>query len=58
VLYGFALAYLVTPGTFDSVHVVEFVGALPEGVKYASKALLAAPFVFHGLNGIRHLSWD
>ncbi|KAJ7816506.1 hypothetical protein B0H14DRAFT_3475287 [Mycena olivaceomarginata] len=37
------------PGTFDSVHVVEF---------YAGKALLAAPFAFHGLNGIRHLSWD
>ncbi|KAJ7266724.1 succinate dehydrogenase cytochrome b560 subunit [Mycena rebaudengoi] len=57
-LYGFALAYLVAPGTFDSVHVVEFVAALPEGVKYAGKALLAAPFAFHGLNGIRHLSWD
>ncbi|KAJ7278146.1 hypothetical protein C8J57DRAFT_1060242, partial [Mycena rebaudengoi] len=57
-LCGFALAYLVAPGTFDSVHVVEFVGALPAGVKYAGKALLAAPFAFHRLNGIRHLSWD
>ncbi|KAJ7292228.1 succinate dehydrogenase cytochrome b560 subunit [Mycena rebaudengoi] len=57
-LYGFALAYLVAPGTFDSVHVVEFIAALPAGVKYAGKALLAAPFAFHGLNGIRHLSWD
>ncbi|KAJ7238029.1 hypothetical protein C8J57DRAFT_1087158, partial [Mycena rebaudengoi] len=42
-LYGFA------PGTFDSVHV-----ALPAGVKYAGKA----PFAFHDLNGVRHLSWD
>ncbi|KAF8155321.1 SDHC, cytochrome b subunit of succinate dehydrogenase [Mycena galopus ATCC 62051] len=57
-LYGFSLAYLVAPGTFDSAHVVEFVAGLPDGVKYAGKALLAAPFAFHGLNGIRHLSWD
>ncbi|KAJ7315305.1 succinate dehydrogenase cytochrome b560 subunit [Mycena albidolilacea] len=57
-LYGFSLAYLFAPGTFDSVHVVEFVGTLPDTVKYAGKALLAAPFAFHGLNGIRHLSWD
>ncbi|KAJ7278125.1 hypothetical protein C8J57DRAFT_1503039 [Mycena rebaudengoi] len=42
-LYGFALAYLVTLGTFDSVHVVEFVSALSKGVKYLGKALLAAP---------------
>ncbi|KAJ7016401.1 SDHC, cytochrome b subunit of succinate dehydrogenase [Mycena alexandri] len=57
-LYGFSLAYLVAPGTFDSVHVVEFVAGLPDAAKYAGKALLAAPFAFHGLNGIRHLSWD
>ncbi|KAJ7641324.1 SDHC, cytochrome b subunit of succinate dehydrogenase [Roridomyces roridus] len=57
-LYGFSLAYLVAPGTFDSVHVVEFVAGLPDAVKYAGKALLAAPFAFHGLNGIRHLLWD
>ncbi|KAJ7811525.1 succinate dehydrogenase cytochrome b560 subunit, partial [Mycena olivaceomarginata] len=47
-LYGFSLAYLFAPGTFDSVHVVDT----------PAKALLAAPFAFHGLNGIRHLSWD
>ncbi|KAJ7765887.1 SDHC, cytochrome b subunit of succinate dehydrogenase [Mycena maculata] len=57
-LYGFSLAYLVAPGTFDSVHVVEFVAGLPDAAKYAGKALLAAPFAFHSLNGIRHLSWD
>ncbi|KAJ7266731.1 hypothetical protein C8J57DRAFT_1013937, partial [Mycena rebaudengoi] len=44
----FALAYLAAPGTFGSVHVVQFVAAPPEGVKYASKALLAAPFTFYG----------
>ncbi|KAJ6611140.1 SDHC, cytochrome b subunit of succinate dehydrogenase [Mycena sp. CBHHK59/15] len=57
-LYGFSLAYLFAPGTFDSVHVVEFVAGLPDGVKYVGKALLAAPFAFHSLNGVRHLSWD
>ncbi|KAJ7160240.1 hypothetical protein C8R46DRAFT_1107453, partial [Mycena filopes] len=57
-LYGFSLAYLVAPGTFDSVHVVEFVAGLPDAAKYAGKALLAAPFAFHSLNGIRHLAWD
>ncbi|KAJ7266747.1 hypothetical protein C8J57DRAFT_1068684 [Mycena rebaudengoi] len=57
-LYAFALAYLVAPGIFDSVPVVEFVTVLPEGVKYVGKAVLAEPFAFHGLNGIRHLSWD
>ncbi|KAJ7734817.1 hypothetical protein B0H16DRAFT_1327380, partial [Mycena metata] len=58
VLYGVSLAYLVAPSTFDSVHVVEFVAGLPDAAKYTGKALLAAPFAFHSLNGIRHLSWD
>jgi succinate dehydrogenase (ubiquinone) cytochrome b560 subunit len=57
-LYGFSLAYLFVPGTFDSAHVVDFVSGLPEGVKYAGKAILAAPFAFHSFNGLRHLSWD
>ena len=58
VLYGFSIAYLIAPGTFDSAHIVEFIGGLPEGVKYAGKAVLAAPFAFHSLNGLRHLGWD
>ena len=58
VLYGFSIAYLFAPGTFDSVHVVEFIAGLPEGAKYAGKFVLAAPFAFHSLNGLRHLSWD
>ncbi|KAF8885492.1 SDHC, cytochrome b subunit of succinate dehydrogenase [Infundibulicybe gibba] len=57
-LYGFSIAYLIAPGTFDSVHIVEFVSGLPDVVKYAGKTLLAAPFAFHSLNGLRHLSWD
>lgn len=58
VLYGFSLAYLIAPGTFDSTHVVEFVAGLPDAVKYAGKAILAAPFAFHSFNGLRHLGWD
>jgi succinate dehydrogenase (ubiquinone) cytochrome b560 subunit len=58
VLYGFSLAYLVAPSTFSSANIVETIAALPDTVKYAGKALLAAPFAFHGWNGLRHLSWD
>nr|GAT60147.1 cytochrome B subunit of succinate dehydrogenase [Mycena chlorophos] len=57
-LYGFSLAYLVAPGTFDSAHIVEFVAGLPDVVKYAGKAFFAAPLLFHSFNGVRHLSWD
>jgi succinate dehydrogenase (ubiquinone) cytochrome b560 subunit len=58
VLYGYALAYLFVPGTFDSAHVIELVAGLPEAVKLAGKTVLAAPFAFHCLNGMRHLIWD
>jgi succinate dehydrogenase (ubiquinone) cytochrome b560 subunit len=39
---------------------VELITGLSEGVKYAGKAILAAPFkfAFHSFNGLRHLSWD
>jgi len=57
-LYGFALAYLVAPGTLDSAHVVAFVAGLPAYLKTSAKLVLAAPFAFHGWNGIRHLAWD
>ncbi|KAI1792136.1 succinate dehydrogenase cytochrome b560 subunit [Ganoderma leucocontextum] len=57
-LYSYALAYLVAPETFSSANVVEIIASLPESVKYAGKVILAAPFAFHSLNGLRHLSWD
>lgn len=57
-LYGFSIAYLAAPGTFDSTHVIEAVHSLPEFVKYTAKLILAAPFAFHSLNGLRHLAWD
>ncbi|KAK0498825.1 succinate dehydrogenase cytochrome b560 subunit [Armillaria luteobubalina] len=58
ILYGFSMAYLVAPGTFDSTHIVEFVGGLPDYVKYVGKTILAAPFAYHSWNGVRHLVWD
>lgn len=58
VLYGYALAYLVAPETFASANVIELIHGLPEAVKYAGKTILAAPFAFHSINGLRHLAWD
>jgi succinate dehydrogenase (ubiquinone) cytochrome b560 subunit len=58
VLYGFSIAYLVSPTTFDSATVVEFIHGVPESVKMAGKMVLAAPFTFHAFNGVRHLLWD
>ncbi|KAI6008908.1 hypothetical protein F5J12DRAFT_719305, partial [Pisolithus orientalis] len=55
---GLSLACLFPPGTFDSTHIVELIAGLPEHVKYAGKFILAAPFAFHSLNGLRHLAWD
>ncbi|KAF9790321.1 hypothetical protein BJ322DRAFT_998807, partial [Thelephora terrestris] len=57
-MYSYFLAYLASPGTFDSAHVLEVISGLPEAVKYSAKVILAAPFAFHSFNGIRHLSWD
>lgn len=58
VFYGFSIGYLVGPGTLSTSQIVEVVSSLPDGIKYAGKAILAAPFAFHSLNGLRHLSWD
>jgi succinate dehydrogenase (ubiquinone) cytochrome b560 subunit len=57
-MYGYFLAYLTAPGTFDSAHVLEVISGLSEAAKYSAKVILATPFAFHTFNGIRHLSWD
>ncbi|KAN0113787.1 hypothetical protein V8E52_007440 [Russula decolorans] len=57
-LYGFSLAYLFAPSTFSSANIIEFAAGQPEWVKVAEKTVLAAPFAFHSLNGLRHLAWD
>ena len=60
-LYGFFLAYLASPvfgWHLDTAHIVDFVYQMPDWVKYAGKTIVAAPFAFHSLNGVRHLAWD
>ena len=57
-MYGYFLAYLAAPGTFDSAHILEVISGLPDAVKYSAKVILAAPFAFHTFNGMRHLGWD
>lgn len=61
VLYAFSIAYLAGPVVgipVDSAHIVELAQTLPEWLKLSGKTLLAAPFAFHALNGVRHLAWD
>ncbi|KDQ58973.1 hypothetical protein JAAARDRAFT_715234 [Jaapia argillacea MUCL 33604] len=57
-MYAFALAYLAFPTIFSGENIVGVVEQLPTWAKYSGKAILAAPFSFHALNGIRHLGWD
>jgi len=60
-LYGFSISYIVAPSfgvPFDSADIVSLVHSLPEWAKITGKLILAAPFTFHSINGLRHLSWD
>jgi succinate dehydrogenase (ubiquinone) cytochrome b560 subunit len=60
-LYAFFLSYLAAPVVglpIDSSHIIDFVHSLPEWAKYTGKTIAAAPFVYHTLNGLRHLTWD
>jgi len=59
--YTGALSYLAAPAfgyTLDSATIVSTAASLPVAAKLATKTALASPFVFHSLNGIRHLIWD
>lgn len=60
-LYGFSISYIAAPPfgvPFDGADIVSLVHGLPEWAKMTGKVILAAPFTFHGFNGLRHLSWD
>ncbi|KAI1078664.1 hypothetical protein F5B20DRAFT_546851 [Whalleya microplaca] len=61
-LYVFSAAYLVAPLAgwhLESAAVAEAFGGLPAVVKTGAKFLVAWPFVFHSVNGCRHLfTWD
>jgi succinate dehydrogenase (ubiquinone) cytochrome b560 subunit len=59
--YLFGIGYLVAPALgwhLESAVLAASFGAWPVAAKVAVKALAAFPFVFHSLNGLRHLAWD
>jgi succinate dehydrogenase (ubiquinone) cytochrome b560 subunit len=60
-LYIFAAAYLAAPllgWHLESASMAAAVAAWPAAVKILGKFVIAMPFTFHSLNGIRHLTWD
>ena len=59
--YVFGASYALLPFVglgFGSAGLAAGFGKLPLLVKLAIKAVYATPFVFHCVNGIRHLMWD
>lgn len=60
-LYLFATAYLASPlfgWHLESASLAAAFGSLPLLAKVACKGTVAFPFVYHSLNGLRHLMWD
>ena len=60
-LYVYATAYLAAPLLgfhLESASLAAAFGALPVAAKATLKLLAAWPFVFHCVNGVRHLVWD
>lgn len=60
-LYIFGIGYLVGPTVgwhFESSVLAASFAAWPVAAKVLAKMTLAAPFAFHCLNGVRHLTWD
>ncbi|KAI9672599.1 MAG: hypothetical protein M1831_000034 [Alyxoria varia] len=60
-LYIFGSLYLLSPLLglkITSVGMAAGFAKWPVIVKFGAKALAAFPFVFHSLNGVRHLVWD
>ncbi|KAI8066598.1 hypothetical protein BC940DRAFT_302534 [Gongronella butleri] len=60
-MYLGAIGYLALPAVgvpVDSASVIAAVAGAPVALKVLAKLTIATPFVFHSLNGIRHLVWD
>lgn len=61
IVYLYFPLYVVSPMLgwhLESASLAAAFGALPLALKVGAKSLLALPFTFHSLNGIRHLGWD
>jgi len=59
--YLFGTLYLVAPYIglqMSSITMATAFGAWPVALKVFTKAMVAWPFTFHCLNGVRHLIWD
>ncbi|KAH8908341.1 cytochrome b560 subunit of succinate dehydrogenase [Coniochaeta sp. PMI_546] len=60
-LYGYSIAYLAAPligWHLESASLVAAFAGLPVAVKAGAKFLVAWPFVFHAINGVRHAAYD
>lgn len=60
-VYLFGMTYAVAPTlgvAMDSASIAASFAALPVAAKVAVKLTAATPFVYHSLNGMRHLVWD
>lgn len=60
-VYVFGAAYLVSPlfgWHLDVASMAAAFGALPVVAKFGIKTVIAFPFTYHSLNGLRHLAWD
>lgn len=60
-MYLFSTAYLVSPLVgwhLESASIAAAFGALPILAKVSLKTVMAFPFVYHCMNGVRHLIWD
>lgn len=60
-MYVFGAAYLVSPlfgWHLDVATMAATFGALPIVAKVSIKSIVAFPFAFHSINGLRHLTWD
>jgi succinate dehydrogenase (ubiquinone) cytochrome b560 subunit len=59
--YIFGSAYLVSPllgWHLDSATIAAAFGAWPVAAKILTKFVVAMPFTYHSINGVRHLVWD
>lgn len=59
-LYIFAAGYLFAPEMVgnDVDAIVNMVSTVPEGLKMVGKFVVAWPFAYHAVNGVKQLMWD